>query len=168
MEDAEWVLHHCRGLGGTEFLLKTPLFDAVLALHRRGAQLPCDFTTWAPPGIGCRCALFLLRPRGQTRNQDIREHAYSKAHSAPARVYRAELLAFHKALMSKVGGELNQLLLKFPQRVPLSRTWMVHDTQFVLCAFWRYYQVRIAVLDPDHAFPNMRLYEHAVVWPVGH
>ena len=36
----------------------------------------------APHGPGCRCALHLLRARGQRRSTDVLDHAYTHAHSA--------------------------------------------------------------------------------------
>ena len=164
MADFVHVVRHCSGLGGTEFLLKTPLLDTVLTLHQQGVPLPGDFATWAPPGPGCRCALHLMRDRWRRRDDDARAHAYTSAHGADGIAYSEELLSFHTSLLEAKGGEIAELLAQYPGVLPAGRVWTVHDSQFVLCAFWRYTEVRQALVKSS-ALPGIRLYAHALTWP---
>ena len=163
MDSVANIAHRAAGLGGTEFLLKTPLLDAVLACHGRGLTLPSDFESWAPAGPGARCALFVMRERHRTRNVDSRDLAYKSAHSADGQQFRAELLQFHQELLLAC-PEITELLSRYPHRLPLDRPWTVHDTQFVLCAFWRYHQVRAALVERLD-WPCVRLYSNARAWP---
>jgi hypothetical protein len=127
------VVRHCCGLGGTEFLLKTPLIDTVLALWAQDVPLPGDFSQWAPPGPGCRCALHLMRDRWRRRGDDADVHAYTSAHGSDGQQYRDELLAFHNEFLAAKGAEVAELLRQYPDVMPSRREWIVHDTQFVLC-----------------------------------
>ena len=109
------VMKHCAGLGGTEFLMKTPLLDTVLTLSSKGHALPGDFNNYGPPGPGCRCALFLFRPRGQTRHTCARDHAYSNAYCAEGQEFRQELVEFHGEFLRAHGwahGSGNILLAR--------------------------------------------------------
>ena len=124
LETIASLLEHCSQLGGTEFLMKTPLLDAALVIFRSSGKLPDDFKTWAPPGPGCRMALFTLRPRGQRRNasnESMQAMAYAHAHSVHGCAFRKELLEFHERLMAAVGEELNELVGRYCQRIPEDR-----------------------------------------------
>ena len=106
MDDFAYVMHRASGLGGTEFLLKTPLIDTVLALHKHGVPLPADWNEWAPPGPGCRCALHAMRPRWRRQAPDgtpIDVDAYAHARSAAAAQYEAELTQFHNSFIAAKG-----------------------------------------------------------------
>ena len=164
LSDAARIGINIRTFGGTEFCFQTPVLDVAHALQHKKIPFPSDWETWAPPGPGCRAALFQMRPRWQReRDGEIMDRAvYADSKSQAAAAYKDDLAAFHAHFIRKNKKTLDDLQAMFPQ----PRKWLLRDSQSSLCAFSRYLKIRQAIVEPSTHLKACRMYDKVPTWPV--